>query len=118
MADYVGSRGLPLPGPVLMSAIHHDPRQAAALRELRQRGEVQQCWSCGKELRASARKPATNAITVGHYVDLDLGLTNPFEPANYGPQCRPCNSAGGARRTNTKRRGLTGRELTVSPDWS
>lgn len=100
-----------------MSAIHQDPRQAAALRELRARGEIQHCWSCGKELRASARKPHPHAITVGHYVDVDLGLTNPFDPSSYGPQCAPCNSAGGARRTNAKRRGETGRELTISPDW-
>lgn len=101
-----------------MGAAHQDHRQALALRELRGRGEIQHCWSCSKELRASARKPDQRAITVGHYVDVDLGLTNPFDPANYGPQCAPCNYAGGARRTNAKRRGLTGRELTTSPDWT
>jgi hypothetical protein len=101
-----------------MSTTHADPRQAQALRELRARGEHQTCWSCGRELLASARKPHPAAITVGHYVDVDLGLTDPFHPANYGAQCGPCNYAGGARRTNAKRRGITGRELTVSPDWT
>lgn len=100
-----------------VSEIHHDPRQAKALTELRARGEVQHCWSCHKELRASARKPHTQAITVGHYVDVDLGLTDPYDPRNYGSQCATCNYAGGARRTNEKRRGETG-ELTTSPDWT
>lgn len=101
-----------------MTGIHQDPRQAAALREVRGRGEIQRCWSCDKELRASARKPDPRAITVGHYVDVDLGLTDPFDPSSYGPQCGPCNYAGGAHRTNAKRRGDNGRELTVSPDWT
>lgn len=101
-----------------MSAVHQDPRHARALVEVRSRGEVQPCWSCGKELRASARKPDPLAITVGHYVEVDLGLTDPFDPANYGPQCASCNYAGGARRTNAKRRGETGLELTISPDWT
>lgn len=100
-----------------MASIHQDPRQARALRELRARGEVQRCWSCGKELRASARKPNPQAITVGHYVDVDLGLTDPFAPSSYGPQCGPCNYAGGAHATNAKRRGEDRRELRVSPDW-
>ncbi|GAB6857329.1 hypothetical protein [Microbacterium xylanilyticum] len=101
-----------------MSSVHHDPRQALALAELRSRGEVQTCWSCGKELLASARKPNPQSITVGHYTDVDLGLTDPFDPANYGPQCAPCNYRGGAHRTNAKRRGETGLELTTSPDWT
>lgn len=103
-----------------MSSVHHDPpRQALALAELRSRGEVQTCWSCGKELLASARKPNPQSITVGHYTDVDLGLTDPFDPANYGPQCAPCNyRGGGAHRTNAKRRGETGLELTTSPDWT
>lgn len=102
-----------------MSDIHRDPRQAAALRELRGRGEIQHCWSCGTQLLASARKPDPRAITVGHYIDLDLGLTTfPFDPSSYGPQCAPCNYSGGAHRTNAKRRGDNGRELTVSPDWT
>lgn len=100
-----------------MGAAHHDPRHARGLAELRARGEVQHCWSCDKELRASARKPDPRAITLGHYVDVDLDLTDPFDPRNYGPQCAPCNYAGGARRTNAKRRGDSGRELAVSPDW-
>lgn len=55
---------------------------------------------------------------MGHYVEVDLGLTDPFDPANYGPQCATCNYRGGAHRTNAKRRGETGRELTTSPDWT
>jgi hypothetical protein len=101
-----------------MSAIHQDPRQAGALVELRGRGRIQHCWSCDKELDAEARKPDPRAITVGHYVDVDLGLVDPFAPTSYGPQCATCNAAGGARRTNAKRRGETGRELTTSPDWT
>lgn len=101
-----------------MSDTHHDPRQAAALRNLRARGEHQTCWSCGTPLRASARKPDPHAITVGHYVDIDLQLTDPFDPANYGPQCATCNYSGGARRTNQKRRGQTGLELATSPPWT
>lgn len=101
-----------------MSSVHQDPRQAAALRELRARAEVQECWSCHRELHASARKPSPFAITVGHYVDVDLGLTDPFDPSSYGAQCAPCNYGGGARRTNAKRRGDTGLELTTSPDWT
>lgn len=100
-----------------VSQIHHDPRQARALTELRARGEIQHCWECGKTLLASARKPHPQAITVGHYTDVDIGLTDPFDPRNYGPQCAPCNYAGGARRTNAKRRGDTGTELTTSPNW-
>jgi len=101
-----------------MSAIHQDRRHRDALVELRARASEQACWSCGKKLLAAARKPDPRAITVGHYVDVDLGLTDPFDPASYGPQCGPCNYAGGAHRTNAKRRGETGRELTTSPDWT
>lgn len=101
-----------------VSQVHQDPRHARCLKELRARSEVQACWSCGKELLASARKPHPQAITVGHYIDVDLGLTDPYDPSNYGPQCAACNYAGGARRTNAKRRGDTGNELTVSPEWT
>jgi len=101
-----------------VSAAHQDPRHAEALRNLRARGPIQHCWSCGRELHANARKPDPTAITLGHYVDIDLGLTDPYDPNGHGPQCGPCNYAGGAHRTNAKRRGLTGLELTTSPDWA
>jgi nitrate reductase cytochrome c-type subunit len=101
-----------------VSEVHRNYRHALALRELRSRAHVQRCWSCGRELLAAARKPDPAAITVGHYVDVDLNLTDPYDPRNYGPQCAPCNHAGGAHRTNQKRAGVTGAELTISPPWS
>lgn len=102
-----------------VSDIHQSPRHRAAVRELRARGEVQRCWSCDTELRASARKPDPRTITLGHFVDVDLGLVpNPYDPAAYGPQCGACNYGGGARRTNAKRRGESGREVRSSPDWT
>lgn len=102
-----------------MSEIHQSQQHRDGVKELRGRGEVQYCWSCDKELRASARMPDPRTITLGHYHDVDTGLvSHPYDPSAYGPQCSTCNSAGGARRTNAKRRGDNGREVRASPDWT
>ena len=53
-------------------------------------------------------------MTLGHFIDVDAGGAR-YDPRNYGPQCEPCNYAGGAHRTNAKRRGDV--ELITSPDW-
>ena len=100
-----------------MGSIHHTREYRACLVELKARGRYQQCWSCPRILDATARRGHPKHMTLGHYVDVDAGGA-PYDPRNYGAQCEPCNAAGGARRTNAKRRGDTGRELTTSPDWT
>lgn len=75
-----------------------------ALRELKARGQVQNCWRCGKELWADAPKGHPRAITLGHYTALEDGGSL-LDPKNHGPECAPCNYGDGARRTNRKRAG-------------
>jgi len=76
----------------------------AAIAALKARGEVQQCWRCGKPLYADAPRGHPNAITLGHYVALEDG-GDLYDPGNHGPECVKCNMGDGARRTNAKRRG-------------
>jgi hypothetical protein len=97
---------------------HQSARHKAALRLLRGRAAVQYCFTCGKELLADARMPDPRTITLGHYVDMDAHLVpDPYDPSAYGPQCGPCNSRGGAQRTNAKRRGDPIDEVIASPHW-
>ena len=56
-------------------------------------------------------------MTLGHILDVDAGGA-PYDPRNYGPQCVPCNMAGGADITNAKRRGVNRQALITSPDWT
>ena len=75
-----------------------------AIAALKARGDIQQCWRCGKELWAEAPKGHPKSITLGHYTALeDDG--NVLDPANHGPECMKCNYGDGARRTNAKRSG-------------
>jgi len=74
-----------------------------AVAALKARGEMQACWRCGRELRASAPRGHPLAITLGHFQALDHG-GDLLDPANHGPECGPCNYADGARITNRKRR--------------
>src|SRR4051812_40125700 len=70
-----------------------------AIAELKSRGPIQNCWSCGRTLYADAPKGDPDAITLGHYIALeDDGPL--WDPDNYGPQCGHCNYSDGARRTN------------------
>lgn len=102
-----------------MSDIHHTRQHRAAVKELKARGERQRCITCPTILLASAKKGHPLAITLGHLVDVDSGkVPNPYHPSMYGPQCAPCNYAGGARRTNAKRAGRRIDELRSSPDWT
>ena len=105
-----------------MSAIHHTREYQACVRELKARGRFQRCITAGSvpncptNLDATIKRGGRGHMTLGHHIDVDAGGA-PYDPRNYGPQCEPCNAAGGAHRTNAKRRGITGRELTTSPDW-
>ncbi|MEZ3156868.1 hypothetical protein AB1K56_08035 [Microbacterium sp. BWR-S6Y] len=101
-----------------MSDIHHTKHHRDAVKELKARAPRQKCITCPKILLASAPKGHPLAITLGHLVDVDSGgVANPYHPSMYGPQCSACNYAGGARRTNAKRRGERIDDLRTSPDW-
>lgn len=100
-----------------MAATHHTRKHQAAVAAMKARARYQPCWSCGKTLDALAPKGHPQHMTLGHRIDVDAG-GDPYDPANHGPQCAPCNYSAGAHRTNAKRRGDTGLELTTSPDWT
>lgn len=76
----------------------------AAIAALKARGEIQNCWRCGKTLYASAPKGHELSITLGHYVALEDG-GDLLDPNAHGPECMACNYGDGARRTNAKRSG-------------
>lgn len=101
-----------------MGALHHTRQYQACIVELRARGRYQRCITCPKILDAKQRRGHPQHMTLGHHIDVDAAPDLAYDPRNYGPQCEPCNAAGGARRTNMKRRGVTDRELTTSPDWT
>lgn len=75
-----------------------------ALQQLRERGDIQNCWRCDKELHADAPKGHPKSITLGHYTALEDG-GDLLDPDNHGPECIRCNMGDGARRTNRKRSG-------------
>lgn len=80
-------------------------RYRNCVRELKGRGPVQDCWSCGRKLYADAKQGDAAMITLGHYTALeDLIATgnedDAYDPRNYGPQCPRCNYGDGARRSN------------------
>lgn len=87
-----------------------------ALKALKARGQIQQCWSCGKTLYADAPKGHPNAITLGHYTALEDGGSL-LDPNNHGPQCGRCNFGDGARRTNRKRAGLNASTSWRNPNY-
>ena len=101
-----------------MGDLHHTREYRACVTELKSRGRFQQCISCPQILDATQRRGHRQHMTLGHYIDVDAAPELAYDPNNYGPQCEPCNAAGGARRTNAKRRGESDRDLTVSPDWT
>jgi len=96
-----------------MSAAHHGKAYAEAVAALKARAPIQYCWSCGKELRASAKRGDPQLITLGHYVAVEDGGSL-LDPTNHGPQCAPCNYGDGARRTNAKRYGRPFTPTTVA----
>lgn len=100
-----------------MGAIHSTRDYQRCLAELRARGRFQKCDTCPKILDATVRRGHPQFLTLGHYADVDAYPEMAYDPNNYGPQCEPCNAAGGARITNAKRQGISLHELTVSPDW-
>jgi len=75
-----------------------------AIAALKARGDIQQCWRCGKELWAEAPKGHPRSITLGHYTALEDG-GNVLAEENHGPECMKCNYGDGAKRTNAKRAG-------------
>lgn len=104
-----------------MGAHHHTRQYQACLRELKARGRFQRCITAGSgpnchvNLDATVRRGQRGHMTLGHIIDVDVAPELAYVPSNYGPQCEPCNYAGGAHRTNAKRRGDV--ELITSPDW-
>ena len=74
-----------------------------AVAALKARGDIQNCWSCGKTLYADAPRGHPNSITLGHYVALADG-GDLLNPDNHGPQCPADNYRGGAEITNRRRR--------------
>lgn len=107
-----------------MGAIHHTRQYQACVTEMKARGRYQMCITAGSTancpglLDATVRKGHRQHMTLGHHIDVDVAPELAYVPSNYGPQCGPCNYAGGAHRTNAKRRGESGRELRTSPDWT
>ncbi len=107
-----------------MGVLHHTTAYRACVREMKARARFQQCITAGSSpncpglLDATRKRGHPQHMTLGHHIDVDVAPELAYEPSNYGPQCEPCNAAGGERRTNAKRRGETGRELTTSPDWT
>ena len=91
-----------------------------ALAALKERGDVQNCWSCGKELWAEAPKAHPRSITLGHYTALEDG-GDLLDPNNHGPQCMKCNYGDGARRSNNnqarRKRGLPPRTVYSNPAY-
>jgi hypothetical protein len=75
-----------------------------AIAALKNRGDMQNCWRCGKELWAEAPKGHPRSITLGHYTALEDG-GDVLGEGNHGPECMKCNYGDGARRTNAKRAG-------------
>lgn len=100
-----------------MADQHHTPAYRACVRELKARGRFQRCITCPTILDAMVKRGHPQHMTLGHIIDVDTAPELAYVPSNYGPQCEPCNTAGGARITNAKRRGDHRGELTVSPDW-
>lgn len=101
-----------------MGALHHTREYQACLRELKARGRFQQCITCPTILDAEVKRGHPQLMTLGHHIDVDAAPELAYDPNNYGPQCEPCNAAGGAHRTNAKRRGQSDHDLVVSPDWT
>lgn len=100
-----------------MSALHHTREYQACVVELKARGRWQQCISCAKILDATVGRGHPKHMTLGHHIDVDVAPELAYDPNNYGPQCEPCNAAGGARITNAKRKGVRANDLLTSPDW-
>lgn len=100
-----------------MARIHHTREYQACVREMKARARFQKCITCPRILDATKRRGHPQHMTLGHIHDVDSGGA-PYDPRNYGPQCEPCNAAGGAHITNQKRRGVHRTELITSPDWS
>lgn len=107
-----------------MGVLHHTPEYRACLRELKARGRYQECITrgstrnCPGVVDAEAKRGHRQHMTLGHHIDVDVAPELAYDANNYGPQCEPCNAAGGAHRTNAKRRGIRDNELTTSPDWT
>lgn len=100
-----------------------------AIAELKSRGSVQNCYTCGRELYADLPKGDPDAITLGHFLALeDFGPGDDhllWDPDNYGPQCGHCNYGDGARRSNrnqaykkARAQGITPtRTVYINPRW-
>lgn len=101
-----------------MGDLHHTREYQACVRELKSRGRFQQCITCSTICDATVKRGHPQLMTLGHYIDVDAAPELAYDPNNYGPQCEPCNAAGGAHRTNAKRRGVHDNDLTISPDWT
>lgn len=78
-----------------------------AIAALKARGDIQNCWRCGKELWATAPRFSYRHITLGHLIAYEDRPDLFWEPTNHAPECGPCNYGDGARRTNAKRKGIT-----------
>ena len=84
-----------------------------AKAELKARGDAY-CWrGCGTYLLADAPYRHPQHMTLGHYTAREDGGPL-YDPHNYGPECAPCNSSDGARRTNNKRATATRDHLAQS----
>jgi hypothetical protein len=93
-------------------------RYMAAIAALKGRGQIQECWRCGKTLYADVPKNHPNSITLGHYTALEDG-GDLLDPHNHGPECMHCNYSDGARRSNRNQRARKlGITSTPSRSWS
>lgn len=107
-----------------MGAHHHTSEYRRCLRELKARGRFQRCMTAGSvpgcqvNLDTTVKRGRPGHMTLGHRIDVDAAPQLAYNPRNYGPQCEPCNAAGGAQITNAKRRGIRRQDLITSPDWT
>jgi 5-methylcytosine-specific restriction endonuclease McrA len=88
-----------------MSGVRSTYRYQQAVKALKARGDAY-CWrGCGTWLQTDAPKHHPNAMTLGHIIAYEDRPDLFFDPTNHAPECGPCNSRDGQRRTTRNRHG-------------
>lgn len=100
-----------------MSGIRSTRRYQNAVKALKQRGDAY-CWrGCGTWLIAEAPRHHPNAMTLGHIVAYEENPDLFWDPDNHAPECAPCNSRDGQRRTTRIRYGTTTPKRYINNRW-
>lgn len=76
------------------------------------------CPRCGQPLQPALQWPHPLSTTAGHIIPVVDAPTLADNPSNVRAEHLACNSADGARITNSRRRGQVASELITSPDWT